>query len=214
MTRPLRGKIAQPLSLIEVIPLTSADLATLHKPRSRSIAQRFREPHHLIARLLAQGMQQQEVAKLVGYSVTRVSQLEADPAFQNLLAVYRERVTEKIEETFDHYLELKAHNMIRAERTISDHFDKAEDENELVPLKTALLVAADGADRLGYGKRQMNVNVNVDFAAELEKARSRVGRMINVPKGVGSASNSPAPEPSSPQSAHAPAQGSPFRRLA
>lgn len=213
MTRPLRGKIASPVRLIEVLPLAQEDLEVLHAPRARTIAQRFREPHHLVARLLATGMDQMEVARTVGYSVTRISQLEADPAFKQLLAVYRERITAKIEEKLDEFLNLATHNMVRAERTIADHFDQAEEEGELIPLKTALLIRADSADRFGYGKRQMNLNVNVDFAANLEKARQRSARVLG--KEGGSAPSSLPPAPSEPSSSpDAPALEVSYRRLA
>lgn len=195
--RPLRGRVPRTLRLQEAIPLTKAELDTLRAPRYRTVAERFREPHHLMARLLAQGLSQGEVARAVGYSVTRIAQLESDPAFRQLMAVYRQRLTEKIEATFDHALDLMAHNMIRAERTIADHFDKAEDAGELIPLKTALAIRADAADRLGYGKKQTNVNVNVDFAAQLEKARQRV-RTIE-----GELAAAPSASPSGPENDHA-----------
>jgi len=214
MNAPLRGRLPRPLSLLEVLPLAREDLEKLREPRARTLAQRFREPHHLIARLLSKGLGQMEVARAVGYSVARIIQLEADPAFRNLLATYRAQVTEKIDEEFDATLDLMAQNMLRAERTIADHFDKAEDEGELVPLKTALLIRADSADRVGYGKRQMNVNVNVDFAANLEKARARSARVIDHQRAPASAPEAPAPEAAEPlASRSAPPQGFSRRAL-
>ena len=195
--KPLRGKIAKTMRLIEVIPLTRSDLETLRLPRARTQAQRFREAHHRIAQLLAKGLSQMDVARVVGYSVTRISQLEADPSFQQLIAVYRERENERTDEIIDPVKELAEHLTMRYLRAAADNLDRAEDEGELIPLKTAIMGAGDLMDRFGYGKRQMNVNVNVDFAAQLEKARARSSKVIDmtVRKG-GSSAPSPAPEAS------------------
>lgn len=206
MANPFRGKIARPPSLIDVIPLKREDLEKLQEPRGRSIAQRFREPHHRIAQLLAKGLSQMDVARAVGYSVARVSQLEADPSFKNLLATYRLEEKLATDEVVDPVMELGKHLTMRYLRVASDHLDKAEDEQELIPLKTAIMGAADLMDRFGYGKRQMNVNVNVDFAANLEKARARSAKVI---EGKGGPAAPPLAREESSPSAPSPA---PLRR--
>ena len=69
-------------------------------------------------------------------------------------------------------------------RTIEDHFDSADEANELVPLPRALAVASDFADRIGIAKKSINMNVNVDFAAKLEAARRRSQRVLDAGAGV------------------------------
>ena len=68
--------------------------------------------------------------------------------------------------------------MIKAERQISEHFEVADEAGELLPLSKLDTISQGRMDRFGYGKKQTNLNVNVDFAAQLEKARQRSGRVI------------------------------------
>jgi len=111
---------------------------------------------------------------------------------KELIAIYMEKVEERDAEAFDPYLEVKAANMLAAERHIADHIAELDEAGELLPVKTALAISADGADRLGYGKKQTNLNVNVDFGKALEKAIARSGKVIN---------HSPAGPASRPQPA-------------
>jgi hypothetical protein len=62
---------------------------------------------------------------------------------------------------------------LKALRHLNEHFDKADEENELIPISRALAVFADTSDRVGLSKKSTNVNINVDFAAKLESARAR-----------------------------------------
>lgn len=202
-----KGALAAP-RLLEVMPLTREDLELLREPRATVTAPvRFRDAHHNVARLLALGMGNDEAADRCGYSVARIAQLVASPAFQQLIAIYRVKVNEKFEAEADEFLRLATSNMMKAQRTIAEHFDKADEEDELIPLRTALAVAADTADRLGYGKKQTNLNINVDFAAQLERAITRSSTVITLPSRP-VASGPRAPEPLSAPSA-APAQESP-----
>ena len=68
---------------------------------------------------------------------------------------------------------------LKALRTINEHFDKADEDGELIPLSRALSVFADTSDRVGLIKKSVSMNVNVDFAAKLEAARHRSARVID-----------------------------------
>ena len=66
------------------------ELDELDKVQGRpSVIKRLRDHHHLIARLIAEGKRTMEVAEIVGISVSRVSILKGDPAFQQLVEMYR-----------------------------------------------------------------------------------------------------------------------------
>ena len=75
--------------------LTGADLALLGPPGEgpalgeASTITRLRTSHHLLARLLAEGRRPVEVCSIVGYSQSRISVLQRDPAFQELIEYYR-----------------------------------------------------------------------------------------------------------------------------
>jgi len=56
---------------------------------------------------------------------------------------------------------------------ISDKIDAAIEADEPLPMRDLIAITSDRADRFGYGKTQRNINLNVDFAAQLEAARKR-----------------------------------------
>lgn len=186
-----KGKFKSTLEIGEIRPLLREDLALLQVKRQPAVIQRLRDPHHRLARFIATGMRDEEAARLSGYSLGGVYRLRQDPAFQQLIAQYREIVKDSWADSVDEYHELATGNMLKAERQIAEHLDKADEEGELLPVKNLLDISRDAADRFGYGKKQTNVNVNVDFAAQLEKAIKRSGKTI---EGVSSGSNF-APQP-------------------
>ena len=182
-------------------PLTRDDLKTLPQQRGTHIVgtpQRLRESHHMVARLCAMGVRTKAITMQTGYSENRLAQLRASPAFQQLVSTYKAMVDGEFVESADAYFDLAFGNMVAAERHIADHIAEADEMGELIPIKTALSISRDAADRFGYGKRQTNLNVNVDFAAKLEDAIRRSGKLIEA-----SATGVPAPSPPL-----APAQGS------
>lgn len=192
------------------IPLVPADLEVLAKaePGSRQTTHvaRLKASHHNVARLLAWGMTNKEVAAMTGFTPERVSQLQQAPAMKELIASYKALVEEKQAENIDAYLTLKAQNMIAAERHIADAIAEADANDELLPIKTALAISADGADRLGYGKKTQ-VTVNHDFAAQLERAiaRSQGAKVIEAsavrtePPRLGPPTIPPLPRPAIPR---------------
>lgn len=164
---------------IEVRDLTKDDLPVLHEPRARvNAAKRFRDPHHKLAKLLAWGLRIRDAAAKSGYSVTRASQLNEDPAFRELVSRYAADITDRWDENVEDFVEMATGNMIKAERQITERLEAADEEGELLPVRDLIAISRDAADRLGFGKKQTNVNVNVDFAAQLEKAIKRSGKTI------------------------------------
>lgn len=161
-------------------PLKVADLARLHDGnRSMSPVKRLRASHHKIARLAAKGLTNKEIAAYTGYTRERVGQLLGAPAMKELVALYVEKEVAKEDEHLDPYLDLTAQNMIAAQRHIADRFEQLDEEGELMGVREALAISADGADRLGYSKTT-NVKVNHSFAEQMEKAIRRSGKVIDV----------------------------------
>ena len=154
--------------------LTRDDLHILAKPRAKlRAADRFKDSHHRIARLFAAGLRSSEVIAKTGYSRDRVSVLHQDPSFQELIASYRKKVDEAFVESIDQYFEVATGNMLTAERMIAQKLELAEDEGDLPSFRDLHAISRDAADRFGYGKKSTNINVNVDFATKLERARQR-----------------------------------------
>lgn len=181
-------------------PLTRDDLRLLPERRATttSTPTKLRESHHNVARLVATGLRDVKIAEQTGYTANRIAQLRASPAFQQLVSTYKAMIDGEFVEEADAYFKTAFGNMLAAERHIADHLADADEMGELIPIKTALAISRDAADRFGYGKKQMNVNVNVDFAAKLEDAIRRSGKQIDLAPG---ASPSPPVQPAQGPSA-------------
>ena len=135
-----------------------------------SIIEQFRESHHAVARMVAAGMEFSAIQHRTGMSRRRLTLLMGDPSFNELIAIYRERVEEKWNENVDRYLDLGMKNMIRAESLIADKLE--EDE---VPLMLLDRISQGRADRFGYAKNS-TLRVEHDFASALDRAISRSGK--------------------------------------
>jgi hypothetical protein len=173
---PARGRKALRLNVSKKRDLTQSDVESLWDipegglESSTNQILKIRNTHHALARLIAEGRKQVEVSAITGYSPSYISTIQHDPAFKNLVAYYKSQV----EETFTSVHErLAALSMLSAEElqerlaTDPDSFTNRE-LNELLTI---------AADRTGFGpqSRNVNVNVNVDFASRLEAARRRAG---------------------------------------
>lgn len=174
-----RGAVSTDSLLGSIRELSRDDVARLRDQRTVPVVQRLRDPHHRLARCLAAGLRDEDAGLQSGYSLGSVRVLKRDPTFMNLVAEYRNDVHGAWKESVDSYMELSVSNMVKAERQIAEHLDKADEAGELVPLHRLIALSADKADRFGYGKRNTQVNVNVDFAARLERASLRSTRVID-----------------------------------
>ncbi len=168
-----KGAIARK-AVLEVRSLTREELGLLKAPRqSTGPVQKLRDPHHLLARLLASGLRDAEAASRAGYTIGRLGQLRKDPAFVNLIEHYRSEVSDSWRESVDTFHELATSNMLKAERMLAEKIERVEEEGDFLPTRDLIAITSDRADRFGYGKKNTNLNINVDFAAQLERAIGR-----------------------------------------
>lgn len=167
------------------------DLLPEARPLKYKRLRRIRDSHRMVARLLVLGLGPGEVAKRLGYSPGTLTRLQADPAFQELMAQYRAEVDHEFLAGTDDYFELLRQNAIAAERMLSDRLAMAEEDEELLSTRELISISRDGADRIGYGRRSTQVNVNLDFAAKLDAA-------INRSKSAGQVLADPSPRPGAP----------------
>lgn len=169
-----RGVLPQSkLEIKSIRELSRDDLACLHEKRTTPVVQRLRDPHHALARLVASGVRLPEAASRCGFSLSRARVLHADPTFQDLVSSYRKDVDAAWRQAQDDYQSLAVANMVKAERQIAEKLEAADETGEFLPTRDLLAISRDAADRFGYGKKNTNVNVNIDFAAKLEAARAR-----------------------------------------
>jgi hypothetical protein len=173
-----RGKIAKAPRILAVRVLTREDLARL-KTTERSVVNRvkaFRDSHHRLARLCAAGLRHEEILRITGFSYVRLVTLKSDPAFQELITQYRDKVTEAFVASQDEFFETSTSNMLRAERQIEEHLDRADEVGDLLPVKTLMALTSDRADRFGYSKKTINTNINIDFAKRMERMMAQRGQ--------------------------------------
>lgn len=94
-----RGKKAQMLHMEFVRELNQGDLGLILNPPEKGITTtpllKLRNTHHMLARLLAEGRKNSECALVTGYTPSRISILQHDPAFKELIAYYSANVEAK-----------------------------------------------------------------------------------------------------------------------
>lgn len=165
------GRAAKPLAASVVRPLDEADLALLSEEKGSVAAplKRLSERHHALARNLSGGMSPSEAAIVCGYSASRVSILQDDPAFRELVEFYRADVQAVYR---DLHVRLSGLALDAADELAL----RLEESAENISTGQLMEVVKMGADRTGFGPQSSstNVNVNVDLAGRLEAARKRV----------------------------------------
>lgn len=175
-----RGRLPTKIEIKGIRELTRDDLACLHAPREVPAVQKLRDPHHNLARLIASGLRIADAAERAGYSLARARVLHADPTFQDLVSQYRGQVNEAWAAAQDDVQKMMAANVLKAERQIAERLEKADEEGETLPVRELIAISRDGMDRIGYGKKSTQLNVNVDFAAKLERAIARSKTVIDI----------------------------------
>ncbi len=167
-----RGRIARDRAISAVRELERDDLEVLRPARPPPVVERFRDSHHWVARYLAAGMTVTEVAEATGYSMNRVMQLKQVPAFQNLVAHYRNLADDGYKGVIIDYTTLKMSNRLKAERQLSEKLDKSDEEGELLPTRELISISREQ-------DRSTNIQVNVgDFAQQLDQAITRSSKVI------------------------------------
>lgn len=163
------------LVIKSVRPMVRTDLIALAEPSSHKTPrlQKLREAHHHFARLMASGLKITEIARELGFSYSRASTLASSPAILEQVARYREMADEAWRESRDEVYESIHSAKAKAWRMINDTLDEADETNEPIPLPRLLAIASDASDRSGHHKRSATLNVNIDFAANLERAIAR-----------------------------------------
>lgn len=139
------------------------------KRKANSVFLLFREMHHAVARMFAQGATISKVSRDTGYTRRRLHILLQDPAFQELIAEYAKSLGDKIEEVQDQFAELAVSNLLRAEAQLQEKLDIADEEGELLPTKELIAIVKDRADRFGYSAKRI-VQHDTSFASRLDRA--------------------------------------------
>jgi hypothetical protein len=171
------GRVSQPLDSEVLRPLAAPDLILLSEEKGSKTPpiKRLRDRHHSAARLLASGKTPGQVAAITGYDVSRVSILQSDPAFKELLEFYRENVNHE-------YLALHEQLAGVSADFVTILRERIEEDPSKFTVGQIFEGIKLGADRTGHGpSATQTVNVNVNLASRLEEARKRVkDRVIDI----------------------------------
>ena len=168
----VKGRAGKAVACAEIRDLTAADLALLETERgiqAPPIA-KLRASHHALARALAAGCKPAEAGLITGYSASRISILQKDPSFIELMDLYRDQV----QDNFSAGLELMK---VAHVEMVEEIVDRVRDNPEKIEFNDLVTAAKTFSDRVGMGPatKNTNINVNVDFSAKLEAARRRAG---------------------------------------
>jgi hypothetical protein len=148
--------------------LTAADVALAKLGVvAQGHARKMSERHHAVARALAKGMPLSLVADLFGYTPVRLRTLQDSPAFQDLIAIYRDQEEEMLDV-------LQARMLGLAREAVGELHRRLEDEPEKITTPQLLQVMTAMADRVGHGpSTKQEVTHNVKLAERLDLARQR-----------------------------------------
>lgn len=162
------GRRAKPLTVGEVRPIRSSDLALLaiEGETKAPAIKRISERHHRLARLLADGMAPAEASLATGYCLSRISILQADPMFQELVSHYRTVQTDAYADLHTRLAGLS----VSAADLLQERIEESPEELTVGQLKSLVEM---GADRTGYGPQSTSVNLTANIADRMDAARRR-----------------------------------------
>src|SRR5215831_2030718 len=162
------GKPPKRLEIGAIREISTGEISST--PRGKAPAlKRIRDNHHNIARAFARGLRPSDVSQVFAMSISRVSVLRNDPMFNELVEFYRQEIDDGpigIESEM-------RENMGEFHRLITDQLQESRETGVPIPLRTLITGFGDLADRVGYAKRSVQVNVDVSFAARLDRAIAR-----------------------------------------
>lgn len=172
------GRKSVPLVAEAAGELTEADIGLLSVNRHTPAANitRLQRRHHSLARLLASGKTPRECMAVTGYSASRISILQSDPMFQELVQFYSANVDEIAQDLTESLTGL-------ALDAVEELRERVETEPEKLTPGQLIEMTKLGADRTGHGPSttsNQNMNVTVNYADRLAAARKRIEDMKTI----------------------------------
>lgn len=120
---------------------------------------RLRAHHHKVAELLAKGLKPGEVSRITGVCLSRISILQSDPTFKELLNYYMDCSTLRAVDDL-----VRIGTLSRTAMELLQ--DRMEDQPESMSDKDLLNIAAFGTDRTGLGPTATVNHKHVHLTAE------------------------------------------------
>jgi len=139
-----RGRKAEPLSMAYLRDLNAGDVDQILNPPEQGVTTRplvkLKSAHHTLAKLMAEGIKMVEASAITGYSLSRISILKNDPAFNELVHYYSQQ---KEQIYLDVHERLAKLGMSAAEELQ----ERLEDDPDSFTVKELREVMSDALDR-------------------------------------------------------------------
>ncbi len=136
-----------------VIELTEADKPPTY---DKTVVKRLRDSHHALARAIASGMSLQAASAATGYSPSRISMLQADPSFRELLDHYRRTKEEAV-------IDVEARFLYAGLDSLQSYMEQLEDDPESIPVALRVEAAKIFSAIAGYAAVSRSINKNFNF---------------------------------------------------
>jgi hypothetical protein len=133
---PSRGAVAEPLTLEVTRELTASDLLRLSEAPKVGVPllQKLRATHHRMAQLQASGKTMGQIAAIVGCTTARLTQLQGDPTYTELVAYYNDQImTAMIEDS----ARLRDKIVDAGEMAVDELRDRLEDDAKRTRMSTS-----------------------------------------------------------------------------
>lgn len=166
--RPLQAAVTRELQEVDLTLLSILPDGALEK--TTPAVARLRHSHHLLARLLAEGRRPNECAMITGYSPSRISILQNDPSFQDLVASYQSQVQEIYVSVHERLAQLGVDSIEELQSRLDEHPEKFSiaDLQEMMKLTM---------DRSGHGPTAQVKHTHHIITPEiLEKIKAEAAR--------------------------------------
>lgn len=183
-----RGKKAMPLSMEFERELGPSDLPLILEPPPQGAftppLARIRNSHHMLARLLAEGKSGQEASLVTGYAPSRISILQNDPAFSELVVYYKGQVEAK-------YLDVHERLAMLGLSTLDELQARLEEDPDSFKNRELMELAEFALDR-SVTKDARKAGANAGAGAPIVQV-TFVGAAGTPPEGGAVMSNAPGP---------------------
>lgn len=170
---PLELEILGSITEQDILERTEGALVSSEAPT----LSRIRGIHHEIARQLASGLTSAEVSAITGYSLSRISILQGDPSFRELLAFYKNKSDEV-------FVDVRKRMAVLGLDAANELADRLETKPETLSNSQLIEITKASLDRAGFSPVTKTVNVGVqisaDELADLRNSRSSSVKVLDV----------------------------------
>lgn len=139
-----------------------------HRAVGQQRLKKIRSVHHKIARMMAAGCANVEIAAAVGMDNSRISWLAGDPSFQELLEHYKEA-------EYDAWREVRERAAMLGVTAAEIIMERMEEKPDSIPTDTLLNLMKGGLDYGGHKPAERSENLHVHTTQD-QIERAKAGR--------------------------------------